>query len=166
METRATHFIQLSNQLELQNWMEDKTPTFSPTSKCSLTSYLNFFLKILNGSKSREKGFGLVIIKIPKTNIIITLWKSYYIPQNPQNTISKTTLKYYNPLKSIITEAMRWFKITTYTGNKIKAETEAKEIYQKLLYLIKIETIKVEHKISTTRNHHFSHEPNHKCLFQ
>ena len=53
-------------------------------------------VQILNGRKSPAKVFGLVIIKIPKTNIIIPLWSSYYMPQNPHNTMSQTALKHYN----------------------------------------------------------------------
>ena len=40
-------------------------------------------VKIINVSKSPAKGFGLAIIKIPNTNIVIPLWPSYYMPQNP-----------------------------------------------------------------------------------
>ena len=37
-------------------------------------------VQILNGRKSPTKSFGLVIVKIPKIDIIILLWPSYYIP--------------------------------------------------------------------------------------
>ena len=37
-------------------------------------------VKILNGIKAPAKSFGLTIIKTPKTNMIIPLWTSYYIP--------------------------------------------------------------------------------------
>ena len=40
-------------------------------------------VQILNVKKAPTKGFGLLIIKIPKTNIIIPLWSLYYMPQNP-----------------------------------------------------------------------------------
>ena len=64
-------------------------------------------VQIINGSKALAKGFGLVIIKIPKTNIIIPFWPPYYMPQNPQNIISQTTIKHYNQFRSVITEALR-----------------------------------------------------------
>ena len=70
-------------------------------------------VKILNDIKAPVKGFGLVVIKPPKTNIIITLCTSYYIPQNPQNTISQTAIKNYNQFRSGITEALRCLEITT-----------------------------------------------------
>ena len=52
--------------------------------------------------------------------IIIPLYLSYYMPQNPQHTIIQTSLKHYNQFRSIITEALRWLQITKYKGNKLK----------------------------------------------
>ena len=42
--------------------------------------YVKCNVQIINTRKYLKKGFGLVIIKIPKTNIIIPLWLSWYIP--------------------------------------------------------------------------------------
>ena len=39
---------------------------------------------------------------------------------------------------------LRWLKIATYTGKRLKIETEFKERYQQLLDFITIEIIKVE----------------------
>ena len=77
-------------------------------------------LKIDNNRKSPAKGFGIVIIKTPKKNIIIPLWTSYYIPQKSQNTISQTSLKHYNEFINVRTEALRWMQMKTYTGIKFK----------------------------------------------
>ena len=60
------------------------------------------------------------------------------MPQIQKNTISQTALKYYNQFKIIITEALRWLQTTIDTVNKIKVETESKEIYRKLKYFITI----------------------------
>ena len=57
-------------------------------------------VQVLNGSREPSKSFGILIIKTPKTNIIIPLWTSYYIPQNPQNTMSKNSLKITTNLKA------------------------------------------------------------------
>ena len=103
---------------------------------------VKFNVQILNGRKSPATGFGLVIIKIPKKHIIIPLWPSYYMPQNPQNAIIQTSLKHYNEFINVITEALRWVKMTTDTGIKFKVETPAKEIDQQLLYLITIDVLK------------------------
>ena len=86
-------------------------------------------VKLLNGSKSPEKGFGLVIIKPPRTNIIIPLWPSYYMPHNLQNKISRTTFKNYNEFINVITEALRWVQLTIDIGMKFKVETSDKERY-------------------------------------
>ena len=48
------------------------------------------------------------------------------MPQNSQNTISKTALKYYNQLRSVRTEALRWLQITITTVKKLKVETIVK----------------------------------------
>ena len=38
------------------------------------------------------------------------------MPQNPQNTMSQHALKYYNELRSVRTESLRWVKMNTDTG--------------------------------------------------
>ena len=96
-------------------------------------------VQILHVRKTPAKGFGLVIIKPPKTNIIIPLWTSYYIPQNPKNTVSQTELKHYNEFRNVKTEALRWVKMTTCTGIK-------------LLDFITIDIIKLE------QQHHSSYD--------
>ena len=63
--------------------------------------------------------------------------------QNPQNAIIQTVLRHYNQLRSVITEALRWLKITTDTGNKLEVETIVKERYQQLLDFIKIIVLKI-----------------------
>ena len=68
------------------------------------------------------------------------------MPQNQQNIISKTKLKHYNQFRSVITEALRWLQITTYTGKKIKVVKEAKERDHKLFDFIAIVIIKSERK--------------------
>ena len=58
------------------------------------------------------------------------------MPQNPQNTRSQTTIKYYNQFRSVRTEAIRWLKIATDPGNKLKVETKVKKITSlSLMYL-------------------------------
>ena len=68
--------------------------------------------------------------------------------QNPQNTISKTALKYYNQFRSVINEALIWLQITTDTGKELKVETELYEIDQQLLDLVTIDSIKIEQQHS------------------
>ena len=100
--------------------------------------------QMLNGRKASSKGFGLVIIKIPKTNMIIPLWSSYYMPQNPQNTISQTALRHYNELRSVRTGALVWVNMNTDIWIKLKVETTVKYRYQQLLDFITIDVLKIE----------------------
>ena len=82
-------------------------------------------VQILNGRKAPAKCFGLVIVKTPKTKIIIPLWPSYDMPLNTQNEIIQTALKHNNQFRSVRTEALRWLKIITDTVKKLKVETIA-----------------------------------------
>ena len=66
------------------------------------------------------------------------------MPQKQQNIISQTAPNIYNQFLSLIIEALIWLKISTDTGNKLKVETQVKERHQKLMELIRIETIKFE----------------------
>ena len=65
------------------------------------------------------------------------------MPQNPQNTISQTTLKHYNEFRYVRSEALRWVQMTIDTGIKFKVETSAKERYQRLLDFITIDILKL-----------------------
>ena len=62
--------------------------TYIPLEKCNV--------KILNGGKASAKYIELLIMKKSETNIIVPLWPTYYVPKNPQHTISKTAIKHYN----------------------------------------------------------------------
>ena len=64
-------------------------------------------VQIINGRKYPAKGFGIFIIKVPKTNTTITLWPSYCMTQNPQHTISQTELRHYNQFRSLRNEASK-----------------------------------------------------------
>ena len=76
--------------------------------------------------------------------MIIKLWPSYYIPQNPQNTFNKTVFKNYNEFINCRTEALRQVQMTTDTGMKLKVETSSKEIDQQLLEFVTIDILKLE----------------------
>ena len=66
------------------------------------------------------------------------------MPQNPFKKTSQTALKHYNEFRNVITEALRWVQMTTYTGIKFKVETSAKERDQQLLDFITIDILKIE----------------------
>ena len=101
-------------------------------------------VQILNGRKFPATVFVLVIMKIPKINFFIPLWTSYYMPQNPQNTISQTALKNYNQFRIVRNEALGLLQITTDAWIKLKVETIIKERDQRLLDFITIYVINIE----------------------
>ena len=104
--------VQLYGGLKSHVFTDITMFTYSRPVKCNV--------KILNVRKYPANVFGLIVLKIAKTNTIVPLWKPYYMPLDPQNTIIQTEIKHYNKLKSVKTKALRWFEITTDTGNKIK----------------------------------------------
>ena len=65
------------------------------------------------------------------------------MPQNPQNKISQISLKYYNQLNGVRTEALVWLQIATDTENKLKVVKIVKERYQQLLDFITIDVINI-----------------------
>ena len=72
--------------------------------------------------------------------------------QNPQNTISQPTLKHYNELRNVITEAIRWVHITADKGVKFKVKTSAKERYQQLFYFVSIDILNIEQKHTSSKD--------------
>ena len=52
----------------------------------------------------------MVLIRIGE--LVITLWPTYHVPNNPQNTISQPELKFYNKYQSVHTEVLEWIKLT------------------------------------------------------
>ena len=73
------------------------------------------------------------------------------MPQNPQNKICQTVVTNYNKSRSVRTEVLRWLKITTDTGMKLKVETTVKEIYQQLLEFINIDVINIEQQHTSSQ---------------
>ena len=62
---------------------------------------------------------------------------------NPKNTIIQTALTHSIKFRSVGTEALRWLKITTDTGNKPRIETIFKEIDQKILESLTIYVLNI-----------------------
>ena len=74
LQTNTTQFItaQLDGGSNSHVFTDIKNFTYIISVNCNV--------EILNISKAPEKGFVLVIVKITKSNIIIPLWPSYYMP--------------------------------------------------------------------------------------
>ena len=62
----------------------------------------------VGGSGIFASGFGIIFIKLKKSNIIIPLYPVYYMPKNPQNTLSTGALKHYNGFKHIIVSSSEY----------------------------------------------------------
>ena len=77
----------------------------------------------LSGTTSSARGYGIEVIRIPKTDMIIPLWPVYHMPENPQNTLSQNALKDYNKFRSVRTEALQWIKFTNHLGNTSRLHT-------------------------------------------
>ena len=78
---------------------------------------MKFNMQMLNGSKYPEKYIGLVIIK---KNITIPLFPTYYMPQNPQHTISQISIEYYNQFRVWRTEVLKYLQLKTDLGKKLE----------------------------------------------
>ena len=128
MDTRERNFIQLPSKVTTAKLNGGSNSyMFTDIKILSYIRSVQCNVQIINGSKSPEEGFGLVIIRTPKTNIIIPLRTQYYKPQNTQNTTSQTALKHYNEFINVRTEYLIWVKMTTDTGIKFKVETSSKK---------------------------------------
>ena len=67
----------------------------------------------VSGDTTNCLGLGLAFMEIPNTSFpIIPLWPCYYMPKNPQNTLSQQALKRYNHFKAVNTEALEWLSFT------------------------------------------------------
>jgi len=85
------------------------------------TSYLQnpIYVKQLNGSTVQALGYGLKLVQCPTTKVIIPLWPTYFMPNNPQCTFSPTALRHYLQY-TITTEHLASLSIVTSTGIKLK----------------------------------------------
>ena len=91
----------------------------------------------VTGDEGEYLGIGIVLARIG--DIIVPLYPSYYMPGNPQNTISTTAIKRYNDYRSVRIEALEWFKITNQEGKSTRVSTITKNVEEELLDYIKID---------------------------
>ena len=91
----------------------------------------------VTGDTGEYTGIGIVLGKIG--DIIIPLYPTYSMKDNPQNTISTTAIKKYNDFRSVRIEALEWFKVTTSDGQSTRISTERKTVENENLDYIKID---------------------------
>ena len=77
-------------------------------------------VKVLNRINSNAKLFDLVLSKIHPHILNMTLLTFYSMSDNPQNTISKTSIKYYNINFSVHTKAIICIQLKTDDSTQIK----------------------------------------------
>ena len=72
----------------------------------------------VSGTSAPCPGWGLVLIQVPDQAFpIIPLWPSYYMPNNPQNTLSQQALKQYNRFIKVSTESLDHIHLQDCQGN-------------------------------------------------
>ena len=94
----------------------------------------------VTGDPGQYTGIGIVLGRIG--NIIIPLYPSYLMVDNPQNTISTTAIKQYNEYRSVRTEALEWVKFTSAEGQSARVHTERKTVEKEVLDYIKIDIMR------------------------
>ena len=99
----------------------------------------------MTGDSGEYTGIGIVLGKIG--DIIIPLYPSYLMENNPQNTISTTAIKQYNDYRSVRVEALEWLKITSAEGQSTRVSTERKLVENEVLDYIKIDIMKTTTKL-------------------
>ena len=72
----------------------------------------------VSGQQAVCEGIGIVLIQVPKTDVIIPLYPCYYAPTFPHNTISPNTIKHYNHFRKVTSEALEWIRMTTAVGQR------------------------------------------------
>ena len=87
----------------------------------------------LDGSSSLAHGIGLKLICCPKTQAILPLWPTYYMPDNDTCTFSLTALKHYNMYPSVVTNHLDSLTITTKDNTSVKFPCIPTKIKNKLL---------------------------------
>ena len=66
---------------------------------------------------------GIVLVTFPPTKIPYVLYPCYHMPNNPQNTLGLTPIKYYNCARVARVEALDWMHLVNKEGKSIKVRT-------------------------------------------
>ena len=68
-------------------------------------------------------GMGIVPISFPGSDHLYLLYPSYHMPDNLQDTLGVSALKYYNQCHSTRVEALAWFRIVSKEGDTVTVPT-------------------------------------------
>ena len=115
--------IQFDNSIQLQ--IDGGSNDHVLTCKEDFLIYKRNTINIqqLSGTTTLARGYGLSLIRIPNTSMIIPLWPTYFMPSNPQNTLSQNTLKSYNNFLRVRTEALGWIHFSNASGQSAPLHT-------------------------------------------
>ena len=95
----------------------------------------------VTGQPAKVEGMGIVPIRIPKFNMIYLLYPCYHMPENPQNTLGLTALKFYGKMRSVRMETLAWLKIVDKDGNTARTATIPSYHKSQLMDYISIEIV-------------------------
>ena len=80
-------------------------------------------IKKFQGQKCLAEGKGLVIIKLPDSDMIIPLLPSYYYPTAPNNIIGLSPIKEWTKFRSVRLEALDWIRFVDRNGKTVRLPT-------------------------------------------
>ena len=84
---------------------------------------INNTVQQVSGAEAPVKGMGVVLAQLKGSNMIITLYPAYHMPENPQHTLGLPALKYYNDMRSVRTETLGWIRLVDQDGREVMQET-------------------------------------------
>ena len=96
----------------------------------------------VSGSTATYQGIEIHLAKIG--DVIIPLYLTYLMTQNPQNTLSTTAIKKYNEFRSVRIEALEYLKLTDNRGKSTRIHTNKRMINKETLDYIDITILKFE----------------------
>ena len=97
---------------------------------------------MVNGSTAQALGIGLALARDPKSDFIIPCWPSYYMPDNPQNTISTPALKSISHFRSARNEALSWTKFTNSQGQSTRIDSNPHFARQEVLDFVTLDFVR------------------------
>lgn len=106
----------------------------------------------VSGTQVSTKGIGVVIIKFPIHNYILPLYPVYYIPTNPQNTLSPSAIKLYNEYSNINVSTLTSITFTTHKGHTFTIPTDKQLATSKLLDFITVHVLQKQNPKTNKNN--------------
>ena len=102
---------------------------------------------MVDGSSTQASGIGLALARDPASDFIIPCWPAYYMPNNPQNTISTPALKSLSHFRSARNEALHWTKFTNSQGQSTRINSNPHFARQEVLDFVTLDFVKPNNDI-------------------